>query len=106
MMLLDYFWVFCWISRKMDEISKSWQFRGPTPRRRDPTRQRKSTLRRGMSMPRCGREGGLDKPRVRRGVALFTNMCFCHDLLFRYSEDLSIGLMRTLLVYERVHSCL
>ena len=78
--------------------------------------QRKSTLRRGMSMMRHGREGGLDKPRVhrgiaklrhgeglcrsvavlRRGVALFTNMCFCHVFLFRYSEDLSIGLMRTL----------
>ena len=52
----------------------------------------------------------LDKPRVRRGVAkqrrsvvvlrygvaLFIDMCFCHVLLFRYSEDLSIGLMRTL----------
>ena len=69
-----------------------------------------------MSTPRRGREGGLDKPRVHRGVArvrrgvaklrrgeglrhnvaLFTDMCFCHVLLFYYSEDLSIGLMRTL----------
>ena len=36
MMLLDYFGVFGWISGKIDEISKSGQFRGPTPRRRDP----------------------------------------------------------------------
>ena len=65
-----------------------------------------------------GQEGGLDKPRVRRGienlrsrviaklrrsvavlrrgVALFIDMCFCHVFLFRYFEDLSIGLMRTL----------
>ena len=100
---------FGWINRKMDEISKSGQFRGPTLWRRDPTQQRKST-------PRRGSEGRLDKPQVcqgvanlsrgeglsrsaavlRRGVALFTDMCFCHVLLFRYSEDLSIGLMRTL----------
>ena len=69
-----------------------------------------------MSTPRRSHEGGLDKPQVcrgiaklhrgkdllhniavlRRGVALFTDMCFCHVLLFRYSEDLSIRLMRTL----------
>ena len=36
MMLLDYFGVFEWISGKIDEISKSGQFRGPTSRRRDP----------------------------------------------------------------------
>ena len=81
---------------KRHEISKSGQFRGPTPRLRDPTQ-------------RHGQEGGLDKPRVcravaklchgeglRRDVALFIDMCFCHVLLFRYSEDLFIGLMRTL----------
>ena len=69
-----------------------------------------------MSTPQSGREGALDKPRVcqgiaklrrneglrrniavlRRGVALFIDMCFCHVWLFRYSEDLSFGLMRTL----------
>ena len=38
---------------------------GPTPRRRDPTQQRKSTPRHGMSTQRRGREGGLDKPQVR-----------------------------------------
>ena len=37
MMLLDYFRVFGWIYGKRDEIRKSWQFRGPTQRRRDPT---------------------------------------------------------------------
>ena len=36
-MLLDYFRVFGWISGKRDKISKSGQFRGPMPRRRDPT---------------------------------------------------------------------
>ena len=103
MMLLDYFGVFGWIFGKSDEINKSGQFRGPTPQRRDPTQQCKSTLRRGMSTPRRDREGVLDMPRVHRDVAklrrsatLFTYMCFCHVLLFRYSEDLSIGLMRTI----------
>ena len=104
------FWVFGWIYGKMDKISKSGQFRGPMLRRRDPTQQRKSTPRCGMPTSRRGRDGGLDKPQVHRGiaklrrslavlrhgVALFTNMCFCHVLLFRYSKDLSIGLMRTL----------
>ena len=91
MMLLDYFGVL------------HWQFRGPTLRRRDPTQRR-------------GRERGLDKPQVRRGVAklsrgeglrrsvamlrrgvaLFTDMCFCHVFLFCYSDDLSIRLMRTI----------
>ena len=52
MMLLDYFGVFGWISKKRDE------FQGSTPRHRDPTQQLKSTLW-------CGREGGLDKPWVR-----------------------------------------
>ena len=47
MMLLDYFGVFGWISRKGDKISKSGKFRGPTPRRRDPTQQRRSTPLRG-----------------------------------------------------------
>ena len=63
-----------------------------------------------MSTPQRGHEGGLDTARVcpgvaklrrsvavlRRGVALFTDMCFCHVLIFCYFEDLSIGLMRTL----------
>ena len=40
MMLLDYFGVFGWISRKMDEINKSGQFRGSTPWHRGPTQLR------------------------------------------------------------------
>ena len=63
------FWGFGWIFGKMDEISKFGQFRGPTSRCRDPTQQHKSTLRHGMSTPRRGGKGGLDKPRVSRGVA-------------------------------------
>ena len=46
---------------------------------------------------------------VRRGITLFTAwkfLVFFHVLLSSYSEDLSIGLMRTQEVYERVHSCL
>ena len=76
MILLDYFWVFGWIYGERDEISKFGKFRGPTLRgrgptlrHRDPTQQRKSTPRHGMSTSRSSREGGLDKPRVRRGVA-------------------------------------
>ena len=100
----------------MTKSANLGNFRGPTPRYRDPTQQRKSMPKRGMSTPRRGQEGGLDKPRVhrgvaklrhgeglrrnvavlRRGVALFIDMCFCHVLLFHYSKDLSIGLMRTL----------
>ena len=110
------FWVFGWISGKMDEINKSGEFWGLTPRRRDPTQQCKSMPRSGISTPWCCREGGFDKPQIRqgvaklhrgeglirslavlcRGVALFTDMCIYHVFLFRYSEDLSIGLMRTL----------
>ena len=56
---------FGWISGKRDEISKFGVLRHDV----DPTQQRKSTPRRGMSTPRHGREGGLDKPRVHRGVA-------------------------------------
>ena len=46
---------------------------------------------------------------LRRGIAIVHSMeifVFCYVLLFCYSEDLSIGLMRTLEVYEMVHSCL
>ena len=74
MMLLDYFGVFGWISGKMDEISKFGHFRGPTPRRRDPTLQHRSTPRRGMPTPQRGREGGLDKPRVCRGKGLYRSV--------------------------------
>ena len=92
-MLLDYFGVFGWISRNRDKISKFGQFRGPTPRRRDPTQQRKSTPRCGMSTPRRVQEGGLDKPKVCRDVAKLRCviatahsmeiLCFCFVLLFR-----------------------
>ena len=94
----EFYFDFGWISGKMDEISKFRQFRGPMPQCRDPTQQRKSTLRHGMPTPRCDRQGGLDKPR-RRPTPWHSTVhrhVFCHVLLFRYSEDLSIGLMRTL----------
>ena len=63
MMLLNYFGVFCWISGKREEIGKPGQFRGLTPRHRDPTQKPKSMPRRGMSTPWRGRERGLDKRR-------------------------------------------
>ena len=63
-------------------------------------------VRRGVAKLRCGEGLHRSIAIIRRGIALFTEMCFCHVLLFYYSEDLSIGLMRTLKVYERVHSCL
>ena len=47
MMLLDYFGFLVGFLEKGDEISKFGQFRGPTPRRRDPTQPRKSTPQRG-----------------------------------------------------------
>ena len=63
--------------------------------------------------PQRGREGRLARSRVRRGVAQLCHnvvvlcrdeatvhsmemLCFCFVLFFRCSEDLSIGLMRTL----------
>ena len=53
-MLVDYFRVFSWISRKMDEINKSGKFRGPTSRCKDSTQQHRSMPWRGMSTPRRG----------------------------------------------------
>ena len=72
---------------KETKSSNLGKFRGSTPRRRDPTQQRRSTPRRGMSMSRRDREGSLDKPWVgiaklrcgeglRRRVTLFTNVFF------------------------------
>ena len=90
-----FFGVFGWIYGKMDEIIKFGQFRDPTPRRRDPTQ-------------RYGREEGLDKPQVHRGVAVLRrSVCvatvhnmesfvFWFVLFFYCYEDSSIGLMRTL----------
>ena len=66
----------------MDKICKSGQFRGLTLRRRDPTQQHKSTLRRGMSTPRRGREGGLDKPQVHRGEGLHRSVALVHRHVF------------------------
>ena len=60
------FWVFDWISGKVDEIIKSGQFRGPTSRRKDPTQWR-------------GREGGLEKPWVRRGEGLHRSVATIHS---------------------------
>ena len=105
-MLLDYFGSLVGFMEKWTKSTNLGKFRGPMPRHRDPTQQRKST-------PRRGREVGVDKPRVRQGVAKLRHnvavlhrgvatvhsmeiFVFCHVLLFRYSEDLYIGLIRTL----------
>ena len=52
--------------------------------------------RQGVAYPRRGEGLRRSVAVLCRGIVLFTDMCFCHVLLFRYSEDLPIGLMRTL----------
>ena len=52
MMLLDSFGFFGWIYGKMDEISKSGQFRGLTSRRRDP--RSSVSPSQGVACPRRG----------------------------------------------------
>ena len=80
---------------KGTKSAKYGQFRGLTPRRRDPTQQRRSTLSRGMSTPRLGRVEGLrhSVAVLSHGVATVHSMetvVFCFVLFFRCSEDLSI----------------
>ena len=55
MMLFYYNGFLVGFLEKRDEISKSGNFRGPTPRLRDPIKQCRSKLRRGMFMS-CGQE--------------------------------------------------
>ena len=56
MMFVDYFRFSVGFLEKWTKSSKFGQFRGPTPRHRDPMQQLRSMLRRGMSMLRHGRE--------------------------------------------------
>ena len=56
----------------------------------------KPQVRRGVAKLHRGEGLCRNIAVLRRGVALFINMCFCHVLLFRYSEDLFIVLMSTL----------
>ena len=58
MMLLDYFGFLVGFLEKWTKSANLVNFRGPTPWHRDPTQQRKSTPRRGMSTPWRDREGG------------------------------------------------
>ena len=53
-------------------------------------------VRRGVAKLRRGEGLRRSIAMLRHGTALFTHMCFCHVLLLRYSEDLSIELMRTI----------
>ena len=54
-MLLEYLRLFGWVFRKMDKkIKNQGNIGGPTPRRRDPLSQQRSTPRRVMSTPRRG----------------------------------------------------
>ena len=63
-------------------------------------------VRRGVAKLRRGEGLRRSIAMLRHGITLFTDMCFCHVLLLRYSEDLSIGLMRTIEVYEKsIHVC-
>ena len=54
MMLLDYFGLLVGFLEKRMKSANLGNFRGPTPRRRDPTQQRKSTPRCDMSTLRHG----------------------------------------------------
>ena len=112
MMLLDYFGVFCWISGKMDEISKIWAISGAL--RCGVGIPRSSVgLSQGMAFPCRGvAEKGLGqasskpqrssamprrRPMSRRSYySQLVDFCVLFCFLFRYSEDFSIGLMRTL----------
>ena len=86
--------VFGWFSGKMEEIIKNLgNIGGPSPLRRDPSPQRSN------ASPQRGRVGRMARPRVRRDEATIHSMemlCFCFVLFFCCSEDLSIGLIRTL----------
>ena len=66
----------------------------------------KPRVRRGIAKLRRGEGLRCSVAVLRRRVALFTDTCLCHVLLFCYSKDLSIRLMRTLLEYEGfIHVC-
>ena len=47
MLLLDYFGLLVGFLEKWTKLANLVNFRGPTPRHRDPTQQRRSTPRRG-----------------------------------------------------------
>ena len=98
------FWVFGWISGKMDKISKFGQFRGPKSWSRDPTQPR-------------GREGDLDKPRVhravaklRRGKGLHRNVAmlrrgvFLRNHAYSFFEPLRLGLLTLVFFNFYTHS--
>ena len=62
------FWVISWISERGTKISKNLgKIEGLTSRRRDPSPQRRSTPRRGMSTSRRGQEEEFGHSRVRCG---------------------------------------
>ena len=63
MMLLDYFGVFGWISGKRDEISKSWQFRGPTPRAKAWLR---GSFGQASGMSRCSKAMLRQRPKLQQ----------------------------------------
>ena len=66
------------------------------------------------SMPRCRKAMPRRRPTLQLSTAMprrstvhsMEIFVFCFVLFFHCSEDLSIGLMRMLKVYEMVHTCL
>ena len=79
---MDYFGVFCWI---LDKISKSRQFRGPTPRRRDPTQRRpRGRLRQVLGRPRRSNATPWRRPTPQRNtVHRHVFLSYFAILLFR-----------------------
>ena len=96
---MSFLWFLVGFYGKMGEIMQIWaSCRGPTLRHRDPC-SGKGPCQVVACHTAAWPNGRLDKPRVRRGedtVHNMKNVVFCSVLLFRYSKDLSIGLMRIL----------
>ena len=112
MMLLDYFGVFCWISGKMDEISKIWAnfevlCRGVgIPHSSVGPRHGVAERRLGQAsgMPRHSKATLRRRPTPQHSSATprrsyysqHGNFCVLFCFVFHCSKDLSIGIMRTL----------
>ena len=87
------------MKKKKNKSSKIWaSCQGPMLRRRDP-RSGEGPCQGVACHAVAWSRGENGQPRVRRGEAIvhsMKNVVFCFVLLFRYSKDLSIGLMRIL----------
>ena len=93
------FEVFGWISEKMDEIRKIWAISGVLHRGVGTLcsslgpRQGVACPRRNVAKRRLGQASGTPQQSTVHSMEI---VVFCFVLFFRYSEDLSIGLIRAL----------